>query len=58
MASDITSTVPIQPQFLSADVQALLADCDVILGNLECTLPGNGETVPTEPRVVSTPVPQ
>ncbi|MFO8012495.1 MAG: CapA family protein [Phycisphaerae bacterium] len=32
-----------------------LEACDVLVGNLECTLPGSGETVPTEPRVVATP---
>ena len=37
------------------DVKDLFADCDVVLGNLECTLPGVGETVPTEPRVIATP---
>lgn len=43
------------PQALFAPVRNLLADCDVAFGNLECTLPGDGATVPTEPRVVSTP---
>jgi len=38
---------------LSDDVRKLFASCDVVLANLECTLPGR-ETVPTEPRVVST----
>jgi len=32
-----------------------LTDADIVLGNLECTLPGTGATVPTEPRVVATP---
>ena len=27
---------------------------DVVLGNLECTLPADGPTVPTEPRVITT----
>jgi len=36
-------------------VRGLLEGCDVVCGNLECTLPGSGETVPTEPRVVATP---
>lgn len=38
---------------LSAGVRGLLESCDIVLANLECTLPGTG-TVPTEPRVVST----
>jgi len=33
----------------------LLAGADLAVGNLECTLPGDGATVPTEPRVVATP---
>jgi len=32
-----------------------LGDCDILLGNLECTMPGDGETVPTEPRVIASP---
>ena len=36
-------------------VRSLLGDCDVVLGNLECTLPAGGRTVPTEPRVIATP---
>jgi len=38
-----------------AEVRPPLAEHDIVLGNLECTLPGDGQTVPTEPRVVSTP---
>lgn len=40
---------------LLGPVRPLLAGRDVVLGNLECTLPGCGETVPTEPRVIATP---
>ncbi len=36
-------------------VRSLLKGCDIVFGNLECTLPGSGETMPTEPRVVATP---
>ena len=36
-------------------VRDLLAECDIACANLECTLPGDGETVPTEPRVVASP---
>lgn len=35
---------------LSARVRELFASCDLVLANLECTLPG-GPPVPTEPRV-------
>lgn len=38
---------------LGPDLLELFLSCDVVLANLECTLPGR-ETVPTEPRVVST----
>jgi poly-gamma-glutamate capsule biosynthesis protein CapA/YwtB (metallophosphatase superfamily) len=38
-----------------AGVRDILAEADLVLGNLECTLPGDGETVPTEPRVISSP---
>lgn len=44
-----------EPAQLLAGLEPLLASCDLLLGNLECTLPGNGATVPTEPRVISTP---
>jgi poly-gamma-glutamate synthesis protein (capsule biosynthesis protein) len=40
-------------EVLSDDVRELFASCDLVFANLECTLPGR-ETVPTEPRVVST----
>lgn len=40
--------------FLADDVAAIFANCDLVFGNLECTLPGSG-CVPTEPRVMSTP---
>ena len=43
------------PALMSADLQALVAECDLVVGNLECTLPGDGRHVPTEPRVVATP---
>lgn len=38
-----------------APVGEVLAGCDIVLGNLECTLPGDGTTVGSEPRVISTP---
>jgi len=36
-------------------VRPLLDACDLVLGNLECTLPGDEGTVATEPRVIATP---
>jgi poly-gamma-glutamate synthesis protein (capsule biosynthesis protein) len=36
-------------------VAKLFADCDIVFGNLECALSGDGGLVPTEPRVISTP---
>lgn len=38
---------------LSPDIKKLFAKSDIVLANLECTLPGP-EKVPTEPRVFST----
>lgn len=38
-----------------AEVSQLFAEADVAVANLECTLPGDGETVDTEPRVIATP---
>jgi poly-gamma-glutamate synthesis protein (capsule biosynthesis protein) len=38
-----------------AGVADLLRQADVTLANLECALPGDGETVPTEPRVIALP---
>ena len=37
------------------DVRAVFDECDLVFGNLECTLAGDGRTVPTEPRVVTAP---
>lgn len=37
-------------QALSGSIRELFASCDLVLANLECTLPG-GRLVPTEPRV-------
>lgn len=39
---------------LSNEIRQLFTSCDLVLGNLECTLPG-GKQVPTEPRVLTTP---
>jgi hypothetical protein len=39
-------------EWISPGVRAILAECDVLFGNLEFTLPGDGRHVPTEPRVV------
>ena len=38
---------------MSPEVHDLAASCDLLVGNLECTLPGDGRHVPTEPRVVA-----
>jgi poly-gamma-glutamate capsule biosynthesis protein CapA/YwtB (metallophosphatase superfamily) len=39
-------------EWISREVRSILAECDVLFGNLEFTLPGDGRHVPTEPRVV------
>jgi len=38
-----------------AGIRPFLEACDLVLGNLECTLPGDEGAVPTEPRVIATP---
>ena len=43
------------PRLVSPEVRALLAECDVVFGNLECTLAGDGRCIPAEPRVIATP---
>jgi len=56
LASDVAGTSSRRaPADIFGDVTEVLTDRDLVLGNLECTLPGDGETVPTEPRVVTTP---
>ena len=43
------------PGLISPAVRSILAESDVLLANLEFTLPGDGRQVATEPRVVGTP---
>jgi len=43
-----------QAEDIFSAVAGPLGECDAVLGNLECTLPGSGGMVPTEPRVVAT----
>jgi len=43
------------PGLISPAVRSILAECDVLFANLECTLAGDGRHVPTEPRVVGEP---
>jgi poly-gamma-glutamate capsule biosynthesis protein CapA/YwtB (metallophosphatase superfamily) len=45
---------PREATAILADVRPLFRETDLVVGNLECTLPGDGRTVPTEPRVVAT----
>jgi poly-gamma-glutamate synthesis protein (capsule biosynthesis protein) len=45
------------PRDIGDELRRRLEACDVVFGNLECTLPGGGETVPTEPRVVASAAP-
>lgn len=59
---DILLTQPLNGDAYARDERLIgdrlrqrLAECDVVFGNLECTLPGDGRTIPTEPRVVATP---
>ena len=41
-------------ELISPPVRTLLEENDVVFGNLECTLPGDGRRIPLEPRVVAT----
>jgi hypothetical protein len=43
------------PGLISPEVRSLLAESDVVFGNLECTLPGDGRCISAEPRVIATP---
>lgn len=45
---------PREAATIFADVRPLFRETNLVVGNLECTLPGGGSTVPTEPRVVAT----
>ncbi|MBE3098093.1 MAG: CapA family protein [Acidobacteria bacterium] len=45
---------PRETAAIFADVRPLFRKIDLVVGNLECTLPGSGATVPTEPRVIAT----
>lgn len=40
---------------LSEEVRALFGSCDIVFGNLECAIAGDGVMVPTEPRVIAAP---
>jgi len=46
---------PRDPRDVFGPIGATFAECDIVIGNLECTLPGTGEMVTTEPRVFATP---
>ena len=45
---------PRKPELVNPAVCALFDDCDVVFGNLEFTLPGDGRQVSYEPRVIGT----
>lgn len=49
------SPYPRDPALISPEVRAVFAERDVVFGNLECTLPGDGQCVPSEPWVIGTP---
>lgn len=55
LTTDPTGTIP--PRDLKTafeEVKGVFQECDIVLGNLECTLPGKGYLIPTEPRVIGT----
>ena len=43
------------PDLISPAIRSILTECEVLFANLEFTLPGGGQCVPTEPRVVGSP---
>jgi poly-gamma-glutamate synthesis protein (capsule biosynthesis protein) len=53
-AGPLGADPPREAATIFADVQPLFREADLVVGNLECTLPGSGATVPTEPRVIAT----
>jgi poly-gamma-glutamate capsule biosynthesis protein CapA/YwtB (metallophosphatase superfamily) len=44
-----------QPELVATDIREMFSSCDLVFGNLECTLAGNGPCVETEPLVIATP---
>jgi len=42
------------PALISPAARSLVAQCDVAFANLECTLPGDGSCIPTEPLLIAT----
>ncbi|MBN1591386.1 MAG: CapA family protein [Pirellulales bacterium] len=42
------------PGLVSPEIRDVFAGCGVVFANLECTLPGDGRCVATEPRVICT----
>lgn len=56
LAPDPTGTPYLRdPDLLGPEVRGVLSGCDVVFGNLECGLAGDGPCVPTEPRVMAGP---
>ena len=55
LVADLGRPVASDPTVIFDGVRPVLSEADVVFANLECTLPGDGGTVPTEPRVISTP---
>jgi len=55
LVNDPRGIAPPRPMDLVLEkIKPHLRSQDFVLGNLECTLPGNGATVSTEPRVIAT----
>lgn len=46
---------PRDRRLVDDSIRKVFSECDLVLGNLECTLRGDGACVPTEPRVIATP---
>jgi len=55
LAPPDTARYPRSAELVSAELRERFAGCDIVFGNLECTLAGDGRCVPSEPRVMATP---
>ncbi|MHB0954785.1 MAG: CapA family protein [Pirellulaceae bacterium] len=46
---------PRSVELVAPALRDFFQNCDIVFGNLECALSGDGTQIPTEPRVVATP---
>ena len=46
---------PRSPQLVGEEVSETFSNCDLVFGNLECTLAADQELIPSQPRVIADP---